>query len=123
MKGVSAMEDIPAMSLSNIGQNLKYFRNLRNMTQREVADIAHISLSFYKSLESTSDSAPSLETLMGICMALEIPLDFIVKDCGIRLFSDYSNSLMLTKLQQFDEKEQESISKMILTLYEILHRQ
>lgn len=117
------MEDIPAMSLSNIGQNLKYFRNLRNMTQREVADIAHISLSFYKSLESTSDSAPSLETLMGICMALEIPLDFIVKDCGIRLFSDYSNSLMLTKLQQFDEKEQESISKMILTLYEILHRQ
>lgn len=114
------MNDESVMKLSNIGSNIKYFRSLRGLTQKEVAEAASISLSFYKSLESSNDSAPSLETLMGICMALEVPIDFIVKDCGIRLFSDYASDFMLKKIQKFDGLEHKVISDSISSLFKLI---
>ena len=117
------MSEDNTMKLSNIGQNLKWFRKMRSMTQKEVAEAAHISLSFYKSMESTNDAAPSLETLMSICMALNIPLDVVVKDCGERLFSDYANSVLVMEIQKFNIQENEAISKLIMTLYETINSQ
>jgi len=83
--------DINKMSIANIGKNIKNFRNLRKLTQEKVAEMANISTGYYKSLESKNEEAPSLETLMKICMALDVPLEFIVKDCGVELFQDFCN--------------------------------
>lgn len=110
------------MEIRNVGSNLKFFRNLTGLSQEKVADQAKISRSFYKSLESTNDSAPSLSTLMSICTVLKIPLDFVVKDCGIRLFSDYANSEILKQIQNQTDEVNAIYSAALLALYEQLHK-
>jgi len=106
------------MEIKNIGANLKYFRRLAKLSQEKVADMAGISRSFYKSLESTNDAAPSLSTLMSICTILNVPLDFIVKDNGIRLFSDYAQSEILKQIQNQSDEYNAIYSDVLLTLYE-----
>ena len=58
-----------------IGLNIAYYRKLRNMTQRELADRIKMSRTHISYIESPNvTTSASLETLMDIADALEIPL-------------------------------------------------
>lgn len=118
---MNSKKDDYKMSIKNIGKNLKFFRRISGLSQEQVATCSKISLSFYKNLESANDSAPSLSTLISICTVLKVPIDFILKDCGERLFSDYVNSVIVKQIQQQDEFCNSIYSDVLLSLYENLH--
>ena len=107
------------MKLVNIGQNIKHFRKLRGLTQEKVAEIANISTGYYQSLESRNEESPSLETLMKICMALNVPIEFIVKDCGIELFQDFCDYKIKTEIK--NSKTKKLVSSALLNIYDFLN--
>ena len=69
------MENRREMEHKMIGLNIAYYRKLRNMTQRELAERAHISRTHISYIEAPNvPSSASLETLMDIADALNVPL-------------------------------------------------
>ena len=58
-----------------IGLNIAYYRKLRNLTQRELADRIKMSRTHLSYIEAPNvATSASLETLMDIADALEVPL-------------------------------------------------
>ena len=109
------------MDIKNIGNNLKYFRRLKHLSQTELADKAGISLSYYRSLESKNSGSPSLETLIKICTVLNVPLDCLVKDAGIEIFRDYTNYLFVKDVQNMNVQEKKYLSHMLMSIHRILN--
>lgn len=69
------MENKRELEHKMIGLNIAYFRKLRNMTQKELAERAHISRTHISYIESPNvNTSASLETLLDIADALEIPV-------------------------------------------------
>ena len=55
-----------------VGINIKYYRNLKKMTQRELADKCLISENLIAKLESVTHQTVSLDTLEIIANVLEV---------------------------------------------------
>lgn len=55
-----------------IGLNISYFRKEKNMTQQKLADISGISRNHLQRIER--GAAPSLDTVIDIAAALQIPV-------------------------------------------------
>ena len=115
------MTDNSTMSISNIGKNIKRFRKIRRLTQSEVAALANIPQDRIQSIEeSKEDNAPSLDNLMRICMALEIPIDCLVKDCGVKLFEDYAHLRAFSVYQRLDNSKKARISELLYDTFSII---
>jgi putative transcriptional regulator len=56
-----------------IGLNILYYRKERGMTQADLAERANISRQYAQRIE-TAVAAPSLDTLLDIADALEVPV-------------------------------------------------
>ena len=108
------------MSIINIGKNIKHFRKLRGLTQEKVAEMASISTGYYKSLESKNEESPSLETLMNICMALDVPMEFIVKDCEIEVFQEFCNYRIKNEIKA-SPQTRKLISASLFTIYDFMN--
>lgn len=57
-----------------VGINIKYYRNFKKMTQRELADKCLISENLIAKLESITHQTVSLDTLEIIANALEVDI-------------------------------------------------
>lgn len=58
-----------------IGRNIKYFRELRKLTQSDLAELAGISLSYVSKLEAEGcEKSVSISTLNSIANALDVKL-------------------------------------------------
>ena len=74
---------------SLIGQRIKEQRVKRKMTQEELAERANVT-SGYISLVETARKKISLETLLEVCIALDITLNELLTGNQIPLASDYN---------------------------------
>jgi transcriptional regulator with XRE-family HTH domain len=74
---------------SLIGQRIKEQRVKRKMTQEELAERANVT-SGYISLVETARKKISLETLLEVCIALNITLNELLTGNQIPLASDYN---------------------------------
>ena len=110
-----------SIAFKNIGHNIKFFRKLRRLSQKEVAEHANVSLSYYKNVESKNEEPPSLSVLIKIATTLDVPLDFIVKDSGIQLFSDYTDCELLRRIQSYNGQDRNRLSHLLLDIYMITH--
>ena len=72
-----------------IGKRIKEQRIKRKMTQEELAERANVT-SGYISLVETARKKISLETLLEVCMALNITLNELLTGNQIPLASDYN---------------------------------
>ena len=68
-----------AVDYVSIGSRIRYFRTQHNMTQEAMAEKCQLSRSFYGYIER-GEKAPSLEALIRIANALEIPSDELLVD-------------------------------------------
>lgn len=57
-----------------IGKNIKKYRNLKGLTQRELAEALLLSDSFIAKLESVTHQTISIDTLEQISKVLEVPI-------------------------------------------------
>lgn len=71
--------ETPALSLS-FGQFILEARMARNMTQSEVARIAHLSQAYLSKVE-LEKREPTLSVALAICSALDIDINDFVKQC------------------------------------------
>ena len=56
---------------AKIGQRLKYFRELKGVTQYEMADFANISKNYISALERDKNN-PSIQVVFAYCQKLNI---------------------------------------------------
>ena len=65
----------------NVGKNIKKFRKVKNLTQRQLAEKLLLSESFIAKLESTTHQTISLDTIEQIAYVLEVDIrDLFSKD-------------------------------------------
>jgi len=68
-------------SLSEItAENIIEWRKKRGYTSQKLADLAGVSRQTIHNIEHLITPTPSIETVMNIADALNVPLDFLVKD-------------------------------------------
>lgn len=61
--------------------NIKYYRNIRNLTQEQLAELADLSVSYIKQLESGKVfKNVSLITLSKLAIAFHIQVDELLKN-------------------------------------------
>lgn len=75
-----------------IGSRIKENRQLKNITQEELAELIEITPGFMSLIE-TGRKKPSLETLIAICRELEITLNELLTGNQIALETDYCAEL------------------------------
>lgn len=63
-----------------VGKNIKKYRKLRGMTQRELAESLLLSESFIAKLESITYQSISIDTLKQIADTLDVDIAFFVID-------------------------------------------
>ena len=75
------MEQKHSIQYKIIGQTIKKYRKLHNLTQQELADKACISLSYLTKIEALNCDQPfSLEVLLDISEVLEISIHQLLED-------------------------------------------
>lgn len=68
-----------AIDYRSIGARIKYYRVQRKLSQEELADAANISRSYFGYIER-GERHPSLESIINISNALNIPADELLVD-------------------------------------------
>lgn len=63
----------------SIGKNIRKHRNRLGMTQETLAEKINVSIPHISRMENGS-AKPSLQTLVDICNALDIPIDNLMQD-------------------------------------------
>lgn len=104
------------MNIKNVGKQLKCFRKIKKLTQEQLSNKSSISLSYIKKIESTNNESPSTDTLISLAKALNIPVDFLLRECGEE-FSNYTDYIMLRDLKIQDCAEKKIYSNAIFSLY------
>ena len=86
-KNISNMEEI-----RKIGQRISYYRRQRNMTQRELANKANISISYISKIESAgTDVTFSLLSLYQIAEALGLEPYHLLMPVNEKFLSESKN--------------------------------
>ena len=93
---------------SLLGERVSTLRKEKGLTQSKLAEEAEISNNYISNIEN-SHSIPSLETLVKICVALEVtPNDLLI---GVNAEStDYSNTDIANLLDKCSPKEKRYIN-------------
>lgn len=71
------------MPNTNIGTKLRKFRNEKNVTLAELADMTNFSIGYLSNLERDL-SSPTLDNIQIICQALDISLVKLLQDVSIK---------------------------------------
>ena len=108
--------------IKSIGKNLKYFRLLFGLSQEELASRSNMSTSFYKKIETMQAKNPGIKNIVRICTALNIPMDFLVKDNGIKLFDTYTNTRIFEEISNLPNDEFELLTKSLAFQYELVKK-
>ena len=100
------------VSTKEFGKRLKECRLAKGLSIQKMTDDIGISRSHYSQLES-GDKVPSLETLIYIIQYLGITSDDLLRDYSCKR-SEIRGNLLIEKLEQLSESDQEHIEKMVL---------
>lgn len=90
------------MIILNLGENIKKYRKKSNLTQQELAKKSNISRSYLADVEKNRYN-PSLDTLIKIADALEVPLDYLTGESVKSIIEDRLSELNMT-IEQLSEK-------------------
>lgn len=84
------MDSRRKLELKMIGLNIAYYRKLKGFTQLQLAEKAQISRTHMSNIEAPNmPTTLSLETLLDIADALEIPAENLLHFSGSAFNSDY----------------------------------
>ena len=100
------------VSTKDFEKRLKECRLAKGLSIQKMTDDIGISRSHYSQLES-GDKVPSLETLIYIIQYLGITSDDLLRDYSCKR-SEIRGNLLIEKLEQLSESDQEHIEKMVL---------
>lgn len=65
----------------NLNKKLKFFRNMRNLTQYELSVLSKVPMPTISAIEQERNIYPTIQTVVKLCKALNIKLDtFIYSD-------------------------------------------
>jgi len=62
-----------------IGTRIRQYRKLRGFSRNALSEMANISPSYLSEIEATS-KMPSLDTATKIAVALDVPMDYLLRD-------------------------------------------
>lgn len=110
------------LKIKNVGKNIKFFRKLANLSSLELSEKAGISYTYMKRVEANNDSAPGLDTLLSIALALDVPVDFLIKDSEYKIFTDFSNYIMSERLKNLSEEQYKLYTETLTLLYEHVYK-
>ena len=91
--------------MKNLGKNLRYYRKLRRLSQKELAERVGISTEFIKAIESRN-TAPRLINFVKICEVLNIPSDFLLKDDN-KISEIYAIDLLMQEFDRYSDEERQ----------------
>ncbi|WP_057906722.1 helix-turn-helix domain-containing protein [Ligilactobacillus araffinosus] len=102
----------------NIGNEIRYFRIKRNLSQEKLAEKSNLSLNFISKLETGRISNISLNKLLNICNALNIPLGKLVGDDIAKSFSELPPSTieLIKVMSKLNYSKLEQISRDLIPL-------
>ena len=78
----------------NIGENIKRIRKVKGISQKDLAKKLSVSQQNLSQYES-GKRKPKLETIAKIAIALDVPLDSIIRDSPMDLLKDIDDSIGL----------------------------
>ncbi len=102
------------MNYASIGKNIRKYRLEKNMKQETLAELTNLSVNYIGMLER-SDKIPSLTTLIHIANALDVTADMLLCDLLHEKY-EIRSSLVLDRINELPEKEQQRIYAVIDTL-------
>ena len=112
MKGSEHMKEI---NFENIGRKLKEIRLSKGLTQEYVADMADVNTSHISNIENNRVKI-SLTTLVNVCNALDVTVDFILAGEYNKISSVLEQEI-LHELQSCPLETQKQILKIIRALH------
>lgn len=108
------------MYYTSIEKNIKKYRIERGLRQEALAEMTNLSSNYIGMLEG-ADKLPSLTALINLSNALEVTSDMLLGDLLNESYK-IKNSLILDKIAELSEKEQQRIYAVIDTLLECAER-
>jgi len=95
------------INYTDFGSKLKEIREMRNMTQKELAEAIDVTENFIARIEINNGGHPSISTIVKLCNELHISIDYLLSES----LSFYEEKLL--DLNGFNEIEQRYIFNMI----------
>lgn len=102
---------VKKLNLNVVGQNIKYYRNDKHITQEVLAEKTNLSVKYIGHLE-LGNRNPSLETLIKIANALEISTDLLLFDLVDSSYKD-KNCFLNDKISELSKDNQKIIHSVI----------
>ena len=99
-----------------IGKRLREIRILKGLTQGYVASCADVNTSHISNIENNRVKV-SLTTLVHMCNALDVTVDYVLHNEYVNSQSPLENSILI-ELQHCDKQKQERMLKLISVLKE-----
>ena len=99
-----------------LGERIKFWRQQRNLTQEQLAEIVGVTPGFISLIE-IGKRRVSLESLLSICTELEITLNELLVGNQLPQPSDYNTefSELISKLDEADKQLLFEITKAVCT--------
>jgi len=95
------------INYTDFGGKLKEIREMRNMTQKELAEAIDVTENFIARIEINNGGHPSISTIVKICNVLHVSMDYLLSES----LSFYEKQLL--DLNGFNEIEKRYILNMI----------
>lgn len=87
-----------------LGKRIKQLRNMRDMTQQQLAESADMSISFLGMIERGKKS-PTVETIQKMADALDVTLSELMNfDSGVKLLGDDKTVQLRRLLSEYTDK-------------------
>lgn len=107
-----------SLKIENFGNNLKSIRKKSGYTQESLAEASNVAHSYIIKIENGQDT-PGIDTAIKISNTLQVPLEFFLKDEGIRLYETYANIYMIEEMNKLNEEKFHLLSDTLFSLYKI----
>ena len=105
---------VKKVNLYCIGQNIKYYRTDKHLSQEALAEKTDLSAKYISHLE-LGNRVPSVDSLIKIANALEISSDLLLFDLVDDSFND-KNCYLNSKISKLSKENQKVIHSVIETL-------
>lgn len=107
-------------ALINVGKNIKHFRKSMGISSMNLAELSNISHTYMKRIESDNSTSPSIDVLVSISLALNIPIDFLLRDTDHDLYKRYSDFVMLEEIKNLTDEQNSLLSNTIGLCYDLI---
>ncbi|MDE6384624.1 MAG: helix-turn-helix transcriptional regulator [Eubacterium sp.] len=102
------------MDYSSIGIHIREYRNMKGLSQEEMAERAELSNNFISMLER-GEKKPSIESLIKITNILEIPSDFLLADV-LNTGYKVKSSMLSEKIEGLSQSSKKIVFEVLETL-------